>query len=393
MLYGFALVAGTRVTPTFAPLSLQVHWWAIVALTVVFVTFSIVGALVASHSPRNAVGWLFLGIGGAASLALALIVYVETSLPGRAWAEWAADWSSVTVFSQITFVLLLFPDGRLLSRHWRVAAWLTGLAGMGQVLGGAFSPNTSAHVFSNPLGIDAIRGTILQDGNIGWLLLPVAMVAAAASFVVRFRSSTGRRRQQLKWFALAASLVAFGYIVQNLLWLTTLLLELSASVDTALVAASILVTVSCFIAIPLASGVAILRYRLYDIDIIINRALVYGSLTAILALVYVAGSVGIGSLFRRLSGQQENDIVVAASTLLVAALFRPARARIQARVDKRFYRNRYDAQRTVEDFSTRLQDEVDLDALAGELVAVVNNTMQPTQVSVWLRHGAPSEGG
>jgi hypothetical protein len=366
--------------------------WAIALVTVVFGTFSAVGALIGSHSPRNAIGWLFLGIGLAVGLSLALIAYVQTSLPARDWAEWASDWTGVTVFSQITFVLLLFPDGKRLSRRWRPVAWLTLLVGFSQIAG-AFTPHEPPeYSFANPVGVEAVRGSILQDGNLGWILLPVAIAAAAASFVVRFRASAGHLRQQLKWFALANSLVAIGFLMQNVLWLSTWL-ELGDSVETTLRAAAVLIPVGCFIAVPVASGIAILRYRLYDIDIIINRALVYGSLTAVLALVYVGGSVGIGSLFRELSGQQENDIVVAASTLLVAALFRPVRARIQARVDKRFYRSRYDAQRTVEAFSTSLQDEVDLDALAGELVAVVKNTMQPTQISVWLRHGAPSEGG
>jgi len=389
LLFGFALVGGVQVTPRFAPLSLQVQWWAIAILSVAFLTFSVVGALVASHSRNNAIGWLFLGIGAAVGLALALIVYAQTSLPGRAWAEWAADWSSVTVFSQITFVLLLFPDGKLPSRRWRAVVWVTGLAGLGQVVGGALTPHgPPGHEFSNPVGLEILRGTILADGNLGWFLLPVAMVAAAASFVVRFRASAGHRRQQLKWFALAASLVAVSYLMQNLAWLVTGLVDLSETWETALVAAPILLTVVCFTAVPIASGVAILRYRLYDIDIIINRALVYASLTAVLALTYIGASVGIGSLVRKLTGQQENDIVVAASTLLVAALFRPARTRIQAKVDRRFYRSRYDAQRTVETFSTRLQEEIDLDALSGELVAVVRNTMQPTQVSVWLKHRA-----
>ena len=167
------------------------------------------------------------------------------------------------------------------------------------------------------------------------------------------------------------------------------LIDLSDSWQTTLVAAPILLTVVCFATIPIASGIAIFRYHLYDIDIIINRALVYASLTAVLAFTYVAASVGIGSLVRKLTGQQENDIVVAASTLLIAALFGPARTRIQANVDRRFYRSRYDAQRTVEAFSTRLQDEVNLDALSVELAAVVRNTMQPTQVTVWLKHSVP----
>lgn len=385
LLFVFALAGGLQFTPKFPPLSLQVQWWAIAILSVAFLTFSVVGALVASHSPHNTIGWLFLGIGGAAGLALASLVYTETSFPGPAWAEWVADWSGVTVFSQVAFVLLLFPDGRLPSPHWRGIAWVTGLAGLGQVAG-SFTPHSPPeYLFTNPVGVESIRGTILQDGNLGWVLLPVAMVAAAASFVVRFRASAGHRRQQLKWFALAATLVAIGFLLQNLAWLITWR-DLSDSWETALVAVPILLLVACFTAIPIASGIAILRYRLYDIDIIINRALVYASLTAVLALVYVAGVVAIGGVVRELSGQQENDIVVAASTLLVAGLFRPARTRIQGNVDKRFYRSRYDAQRTVEAFSTRLQDEIDLDALSGELVAVVRNTMQPTQVSVWLKH-------
>lgn len=180
-----------------------------------------------------------------------------------------------------------------------------------------------------------------------------------------------------------------GFLTQIAAWGAATLAAGSDPWEITVVAAGLVVEIICLTAIPVASGVAILRYRLYDIDIIINRALVYASLTAVLALVYVAGVVVIGDIVRELTGQQENDIVVAASTLLVAALFRPARARIQGKVDKRFYRSRYDAQRTVEAFSTRLREEVDLDALSGELVAVVRSTMQPTQVSVWLKHSAP----
>jgi two-component system, NarL family, sensor kinase len=173
VLFGFALVTGLQVTPRFAPLAVQVQWWAIAILSLAFMTFSVVGALVASHTPRNTIGWLFLGIGGAAGLALASLVYTETSLPGPAWAEWVADWSGVTVFSQVAFVLLLFPNGKLPSPRWRVVAWVTGLAGLGQVIG-SFTPHSPPdYNFSNPVGIEAIRGTILQDGNFGWVLLPV----------------------------------------------------------------------------------------------------------------------------------------------------------------------------------------------------------------------------
>ncbi|CAN5644516.1 hypothetical protein BH20ACT21_BH20ACT21_03140 [soil metagenome] len=377
VLFGFALVGGLRATPIFSPGSIRVQFWAIALLCVAFMTFSAVGAFVASRSPANAVGWLFISIGACASLALASIAYVQTTFPARPWAEWAADWSGVLVFPQITFVILLFPDGKLPSPKWRVVAWATAVEAVALVIG-AFTPYTSDAAFSNPAGIEGLRGTILQDGNLGWVLFPVTIVAAAGSFVVRFRASSGQRRQQLKWFALAAGLAAAGFLTQSVTWGGT----------ATLVAAGLVVEVICLTAIPIASGIAILRYRLYDIDIIINRALVYASLTAVLALVYVAGVVGIGGVVRELTGQQENDIVIAASTLMVAALFRPARANIQANVDRRFYRSRYDAQLTVEAFSSRLQDEIDLDALAGELVAVVRNTMQPTQVSVWFKHSA-----
>src|SRR5680860_1118954 len=233
------------------------------------------------------------------------------------------------------------------------------------------------------------RSDLVDPGVEREVLLPVTIVAAAASFVVRFRASSGHRRQQLKWFSLAAGLAVAGFLTQIAAWGAATLAVGSDPWEITVVAAGLVVEIICLTAIPVASGVAILRYRLYDIDIIINRALVYASLTAVLALVYVAGVVVIGGIVRELTGQQENDIVVAASTLLVAALFRPARARIQGQVDKRFYRSRYDAQRTVEAFSTRLREEVDLDALSGELVAVVRSTMQPTQVSVWLKHSAP----
>ncbi len=387
-LFGFALVGGLNDTPTFSPVSLRVHLWAVALLCVAFMTFAAVGALVASRNPTNAVGWLFISIGACAGVALASIAYVQTTFPARPWAEWAADWSSVLVFPQITFVLLLFPDGKLLSTKWRVVAWATAVEAVGLVAG-AFTPYTAeGRVFSNPVGIESLRGTILQDGDLGWILLPVTIVAAAGSFVLRFRASTGHRRQQLKWFSLAAGLATTGFLIQMVAWGAAGLAAGNDPWETTVVAVGLVVEVICLTAIPVASGVAILRYRLYDIDIIINRALVYASLTAVLALIYIGASVGIGSLVRKLTGQQENDIVVAASTLLVAALFGPARTRIQANVDRRFYRSRYDARRTVETFSTRLQEEIDLDALSGELVAVVRNTMQPTQVSVWLKHSS-----
>ena len=197
VLFGFALVGGLKATPIFSPASIRVQFWAVGLLCVAFMTFSAVGALVASRSPANAVGWLFISIGACASLALASIAYVQTTFPARPWAEWAADWSGVLVFPQITFVLLLFPDGKLPSPKWRVVAWATAVEAVALVIG-AFTPYTPDAAFSNPAGIEGLRGTILQDGNLGWVLFPVTIVAAAGSFVVRFRASSGQRRQQLK---------------------------------------------------------------------------------------------------------------------------------------------------------------------------------------------------
>jgi hypothetical protein len=270
VLFAFALVVGQRATPVFSPLSLRVHLWAIGLICAAFMTFSAVGALVASRSPTNGVGWLFVSIGACAGLALASIAYVATTLPARPWAEWASDWSGVLIFPQITLIILLFPDGKLPSRKWRVVAWATAVEAVGLVMV-AFTPNTPENsVFPNPAGVEGLRGTILQDGNLGWVLFPMTIVAAAASFVVRFRGSAGHRRQQLKWFSLAAGLAAAGFLTQAAAW------------ETNLVAAALVVVVICLTAIPVASGIAILRHRLYDIDIIINRTLVYASLTAVL---------------------------------------------------------------------------------------------------------------
>ncbi|CAN5682931.1 hypothetical protein BH24ACT26_BH24ACT26_01910 [soil metagenome] len=384
-LLAFALVVAMGSTPTFKPLSIQVQVWAIALLGVAFLAFSAVGALVATRSPTNNVGWLFLSLGASVNLALASIAYVETMLPARPWAEWVSDASSVAAFPLIAFVLLLFPDGKLPSPKWRVVAWAGTLTAMAFIVG-TFTPYSPPdRMFSNPIGIETLRGTILEEGALAWALLPVTMLGAVASFVVRFRGSAGQPRQQLKWFALAAGLVAAGFLTWLAAWGAVAWSVLPETWDTILTAVGIVVFVVCLMTLPVASGIAILRHRLYDIDVIINHTLVYGALTAVLSLVYVGGVVGIGGLVRDASGQQDNNVVTAATTLVVAALFRPARARIQGFIDRRFYRQRYDAAQTIETFSARLRDEIDLETLSTELVAVVDDLMQPTNVSLWLR--------
>jgi hypothetical protein len=240
----------------------------------------------------------------------------------------------------------------------------------------------------NPLGIQALQ-PIAGVWELAAPLIALSPLISAISLVLRFRRSRARERLQLKWMATAGA----GVAVFFLLFLLTSLLAHELRVDDPLV--SLLESVLSqavgivFALIPIAMGIPILKHRLYDIDIIINRALVYGVLTTLLASVYVAGVVGMGGLVRGLGGNSDNTLVVAATTLLVTGLFRPARARIQSFIDRRFYRHKYDAVKTVESFSARLRDEIDLDELCMDLVETVTSTMQPARVSVWLRPSTP----
>ena len=355
----FAVVGAVGATPTFSPLSIDVPVAAIVLVGLTSLAFAGVGALVAAREPGNAVGWLFLSTGGCIAVTLACIEYVALGFPGARWAEWASQWISTGPLIQIPFVLLLFPDGKLLSRRWSPAAWLSAAAGVGVLY-------------------DAIL-----NWSLGWSLLPVAMLAGVASFVARFRSSIGDRREQLKWLALASSLVAAGYVLLYVAW------TLSEASDTDFTGLSLVVLTLCLMTIPVASGIAIMRYRLYDIDLIINRTLVYSVLTAVLGLFYL----GLVLVFQQItvSVTAESDFAVAGSTLAVAALFRPLRSRVQGFIDRRFYRRKYDAAKTLEQFSQRLRDELNLESLTRELMDVINRTMEPSQMSVWLRSSSANE--
>jgi hypothetical protein len=346
--------------------------------------YPLVGAMVASRQPHNAVGWLLLVIG----LALALGALCDSNIrsasaPLFALSAWASQWIwHVWLGVAGVFLPLVFPTGRLISRRWRPVLWFGIAALLAQVLGAAFQPGPleieSPRSLENPLGIEA-AGVVSDTGTV---LAAVAYLLAAASLVVRFRRARGTERQQLKWFAyvalfavaglaLATSSVLFGaeegeqaagwaQVVGPVGWFTAL---------TAIV-----------IGVPAATGLAILRHRLYDIDVVIRRTLVYAALTATLVATYV-GTV----LLLQLVLSPGSDLAIAASTLAVAALFRPAAARIQRLVDRRFYRRRYDAARTLEGFGARLRDEVALDSLSSELRRVVDDTVQPAHVSLWLR--------
>jgi len=355
---------------------------AAVLLTTLVLSFSTVGALIATRRPHNPIGWIMLAAGISVGATLLASAYVDLSLalpqeslPATQWVAWVTSWLPLVGFApMVTFLLLLFPDGRLPSRRWRPVGWLAVVAVATLALGTALTPGSLVYRAEviNPLGLAPIEGSLLEEGGVGWLLVPVSVVLSAASMVVRFRRAAGEQRQQIKWLALAAVFAAVGWVFSSLTY------------ETKLEAAGILLVLFSFLGIPLAVGIAVLKYRLYEVDLLINRTLVYGSLTATLVALYFGAVVLLQRIFVTLTGQQ-STLAVVASTLLIAALSNPLRRRVQAFVDRRFYRSKYDTRKTLEAFSARLRDETDLDALSDDLVGVVRETMQPAHVSLWLR--------
>jgi hypothetical protein len=350
-----------------------------VGLLLAFAAFTVVGALIVAHRPGNAVGWVFSAIGllavtGALAEEYAGYAVLTRSgdLPGGVLAGWYAGWAWYpTVALVVVFTPLLFPDGRPPSPRWRLVAWLTG-AGTAALVALAAVQHAieldDGHFVDNPVGVAAVGDP--ESGAVGLVLtnaLGLLVVAAVVSLVVRFRRSRGEERLQLKWFTFAAALLP-------VILLGDLLPD---AVNSVLFAVGISL-------LPVAAGVAILRHRLYDIDRLINRTLVYGLVTALLGGVY-GGVVLVGGQLFGGVGDDPPSWAVAGATLAVAALFRPARRRVQALVDRRFNRARYDAARTVEGFAARLRDQVDLDTLSAEVLAVATRTMQPTTASLWLR--------
>jgi len=363
-----------------------------ILFSVDFLAVAFIGALVAARQPANPIGWLLLGIMVVMSVVFAGDGYAvyglytrPGSLPGSLWAAWASGWLWVIVIgSFLTFVPLLFPTGRLPSPRWRLLGWLTGafLASAACVLALRPQIDLEARVGAvrNPIGIDPMADLARWVDGPGAALSSVFSLAALISLVVRFRQGSGEERQQIKWFGLAIGLMVAYFQ-------TVTLLELTGLPNVGSSVPGVIAAFLAILSIPVAIAIAILKHRLYDIDLIINRTLVYGALTVLLALVYVAGVLGIGGVARALTASGSNSVAVAASTLIVAAVFRPARARIQGFIDRRFYRRKYDASKTLETFSTKLRDEVDLDALTAELVAVTSDVMRPRHVSLWLRQG------
>ena len=357
-----------------------------------FGAFAVVAALLVAKRPTNIIGWimavvaLMVAIFRAGGAYAAYVVATRGQPDALAvFGVWIGHWFWWLILAlTVIYLPLLFPDGRLPSRRWLPVAVFAGIATLVLVVLSALK-NTlgldaggveGVHLrIENPIGIG--RLSFVEDlpifGVLNVLLL-VGVVGAGVSVVVRFRRSRGVERQQMKWFVYAAALIllapAVNYLpdVVNGVWFALVLIATSS-----------------------ATGIAVLKYRLYDIDVVINRTLVYGALTALLVLIYFGGVATTQAIFRTLMGQQEQpQLTVVVSTLVIAALFNPLRRRIQSFIDRRFYRRKYDARKTLEAFSAKLRDETDLEALNAELVGVVKETMQPAYVALWLRPDTPS---
>jgi PAS domain S-box-containing protein len=354
--------------------------------TVIAISFSTVGAIITPRlPPQNPIGWIFCSIGVIAGMRLFVSEYaivtllaepssVPAMLPGGEVVAWISSWLWVSHIGLFVFLALLFPDGRLPSSRWRPFGWLVGVVVVTGMVAVALWPETAAgfDLINHPLGIEVATDTV---NPVETILYALGLIAAA-SLLVRLRRSIGVKRQQVKWFAYAVAVLAtsaiLAYVVSEsvrVVWLEWV---------------SFMLVIASVVGLPVAVGIAILRYRLYNIDLLLNRTLVYGALTAVLAAVYFGIIVLFQALFRAFTGQ-ESQLAVVVSTLAIAALFTPLRLRIQSFIDRRFYRRKYDARKTLEAFSAKLRTETDLDALSSDLIEVIRETMQPTRVSLWLK--------
>jgi hypothetical protein len=344
-----------------------------------FMGFAVVGTVVATRQPKNPVGWLLLFVGGAAVTGFLSGAYAVRSLRGGGLpagdiAEWVSSWIWFPgIGCLITFVLLLFPQGELPSPRWRVVGFASALMLILVTLSLAlvpgpmdpFDPQLPSR--ENPFGVDAFR--VIEP--VAFALFPLLGVVSAASLFFRYRSTSPQQRQQIKWFAFSSVALVMILLFEELF-------------DRILGPTGAEIVFLIGMMFPsVGAGIGILKYRLYDIDVVINRTLVYGLLTGILVLTYLAIVFTLQQVLS--DATEESDLAVAASTLAVAGLFRPLRARLQEFIDRRFYRTKYDATEAVRDFSSRLRDQLDLDSLARELAVAVTATVQPSHLSVWIR--------
>ena len=380
-----------------------VDWILFLADWVLFLAFPIVGALIASRRPENPIGWICLASG---LLFMLLAVTDNYSIygvarPGSVLFPVAVgtignQWLWVPTVGLLgIYLILLFPDGKLPSKRWRPLPWFSGvmIVVLSITEGLAPGPLENQGGVRNPFGLEALPW-LVDVANVILPLLPICILASAVSMVLRFRRSRGEVRQQIKWFTFVASFAGLLYFFAMI---GQVVVVWGSDDSFAQIPLWFEIVFSLaglgFAGVPVAIGLAVLKYRLYDIDVVINLTLVYGSLTAMLVALYFGCVATTQTILRALTGQTEQpQLAIVISTLVIAALFNPLRRRIQSFIDRRFYRRKYDARKTLEAFSARLRDETDLETLNHDLASVIRETMQPAHVSLWLRPDRPPNG-
>jgi hypothetical protein len=368
-----------------------------------YLAFPIIGALVASRRPENPIGWICLASG----LLFMLLAVTDsysiygTASPGSVPFSVAVgtignQWLWVPTVGLLgIFLILLFPDGKLPSKRWRPLVWLSGvmIVLLSITEGLAPGPLENQGGVRNPFGLEELPWLVTVS-YIVLPLLPLCILASAVSMVLRFRRSRGEVRQQIKWFTFV---VFFAGLMYFIVMISQVVIALGSddNLPQTPLWVELLFSLAAlgFAGVPISIGFAVLKYRLYDIDVVINLTLVYGSLTAALVAIYLGGVATTQAILRALTDQTEQpQLAIVISTLVIAALFNPLRRRIQSFIDRRFYRRKYDARKTLEAFSARLRDETDLETLNNELAGVIRETMQPAHVSLWLRPDSTPKG-
>ncbi len=349
--------------------------------------YATVGAVITVRRPGNAVGWLLVGAGFVFAQGSLLFEFANSALgprpaPGGTIALLVVNTVSTAALPLIAVAMLLFPDGTLPSPRWRPVAWLSLASGVFLILGYGLAPGRldPAAATDNPLGIGG--AAVPLDGLIvlGWSLTVLGFAAAGIATARRLRRSTGAARQQMKWVSYAAAILGVTWAP----YAATHPLPLPSAVA----GAELALAAAAMVGIPAAMGIAILRYRLYEIDLIIRKTLVYALLISVLFVIYAGGVFVFSQALRRVAGGT-GSLVVTLSTLAVAAAFQPLRRRIQHSVDHRFYRDKYDSTQILKGIKGRMREQIDIDALATEMIAAVTDALQPSHATLWVRPTEP----